>query len=100
MHKLAKKTLIIFITLAMVMVQFGTAALAEDFIQEDKISAPAMTADLLVVRPVGIVATGVGFVVYLVSLPFSFLGGNTRQAWETLVQDPAKFTFTRPLGDF
>jgi hypothetical protein len=100
MHNLSRKTLIIFIALAMVIVPFGTAVLAEDFIQEDKISAPAMTADLLVVRPVGIVATGVGFVVYIVSLPFSYLGGNTPQAWEKLVKDPARFTFTRPLGEF
>ncbi len=100
MHKLAKKILIIFMAAALVTVPFGTAVLAEDILARDEISAPAMTADALVMRPVGIVATGVGFCVYLVSLPFSYLGGNTDKAWESLVKAPARFTFTRPLGDF
>jgi hypothetical protein len=100
MYNLAKRTFILFMAAALVMVPFGTAVLAGDLMEKDDISAPAMTADILVVRPVGIVATGVGFCVYLVSLPFSYLGGNTEEAWQSLVKSPAKFTFTRPLGDF
>ena len=100
MYYLAKKILIIFVATALVAVPFGATVLAKELIEEDDISAPAMTADLLVVRPVGIVATGAGFCVYLLSLPFSYLGGNTEEAWSALVKDPAKFTFTRPLGDF
>lgn len=100
MHNLAKKIIIIFIATALVTVPFGTTVLAEDIMQSDEISAPAMTADVLVMRPVGIVATGVGFCVYLISLPFSYLGGNTDKAWDSLVKAPAKYTFTRPLGDF
>jgi len=100
MHNMAKKILIIFMAAALVTVPFGTAVFAEDLMQSDDLSAPAMTADLLVMRPVGIVATGVGFCVYLLSLPFSYLGNNTEQAWDSLVKAPASYTFTRPLGDF
>ncbi|MFW6235191.1 MAG: hypothetical protein ACOC24_00240, partial [Desulfovibrionales bacterium] len=63
-------------------------------------TAAAMAADALVVRPVGIAATVVGGALFIVSLPFSALGGNTDQTFDRMVADPARFTFTRELGKF
>jgi len=63
-------------------------------------SAEAMVADALVARPIGLVSTVVGSAVYVVSLPFSLLGGNEKQAREKLVKEPSAFTFKRPLGEF
>jgi hypothetical protein len=63
-------------------------------------SAEAMIADALVARPIGLVTTVVGSAVYVVSLPFSLLGGNEKQAREKLVKEPTAFTFKRPLGKF
>jgi hypothetical protein len=65
---------------------------------EESPSALAMTTDALIVRPVLLATTIVGSAVYLVSLPFSLLGGNTAEAGEVLVAGPAKATFTRCLG--
>ena len=59
-----------------------------------------MTADVALARPVGAVATVAGFAIYLISSPFSALGGNSKEAWESLVQSPANYTFKRPLGHF
>lgn len=59
-----------------------------------------MTADIALARPVGAVATVAGFAIFVVSSPFSALGGNTKEAWESLVVSPAAYTFRRPLGDF
>jgi hypothetical protein len=59
-----------------------------------------MMFDLAVVRPVGIVATAVGCVFFVVSSPFSALGGNINSAGEKLVKDPVAYTFKRPLGEF
>ena len=56
-------------------------------------SAEAMVADAIVARPIGLVATVVGSAVYVVSLPFSILGGNEKQAREKLVKEPTAFTF-------
>jgi len=42
--------------------------------------------------------TLVGGAIYLVSLPFSALGGNAAEAGEVLVVGPAKATFVRCLG--
>lgn len=63
-------------------------------------SAAAMTFDAVVVRPMSLVATVAGTGLFIVSLPFSLLGHNTDKAGERLVAEPAKYTFTRPLGDF
>lgn len=67
--------------------------------KEEK-TAERMTIDLIAARPIGLVATLGGAVVFLVSWPFSALGGNSEEAWDTLVADPAAYTFQRPLGDF
>ena len=59
-----------------------------------------MTTDLALARPVGAAATVTGFALFLVSSPFSLLGGNTGEAWDNLVAAPASYTFKRPLGRF
>jgi len=100
MHNIRKQSMILLLIAAMIFIPFGTSALAQSKTMDNNVSAEAMTADLLVIRPLGIVATVVGSAIFIVSLPFSALGGNTKTACRKLVQDPAKFTFKRPLGDF
>ncbi len=56
------------------------------------------TMDALVARPMGIVGTGLGAVIWTVSLPFSLLGGNAGEAADKLVGGPARETFARCLG--
>ncbi|MGE0625149.1 MAG: hypothetical protein AB7I04_21555 [Pseudomonadales bacterium] len=56
------------------------------------------TLDALVARPIGIVGTGLGAMVWTVSLPFSLLGGNAGEAADKLVGGPARETFLRCLG--
>ena len=63
-------------------------------------SAEAMVADVIIARPIGLATTVIGSAVYVVSLPFSLLGGNEKQAREKLMKDPIEFTFKRPLGEF
>ncbi|MCU0590431.1 MAG: hypothetical protein MUC57_03045 [Desulfobacterales bacterium] len=59
-----------------------------------------MMWDALVMRPVGIAGTALGSVVWLVSYPFAYWGGNTEASTQALVQNPFEWTFQRPLGDF
>ena len=63
-------------------------------------SAEAMLIDGVVIRPLGLVATLLGGATFIVTLPFSALGGNVGEAGQVLVVDPAKMTFQRPLGEF
>jgi len=60
--------------------------------------AYSMIADLVIARPFLIAATAVGAVVFVVSLPFTALGGNVKDACKALVVDPGKAAFVRCLG--
>lgn len=73
---------------------------AEMNLKKDPPDPAAMIADLVIARPVGLLATIGGTAFFIVSVPFSALGGNTEDAWKSLVVSPASYTFTRPLGEF
>ena len=100
MHKIVKQSTAFFLIAALLFVPFSSSAIASvDFEKKDP-SAGAMVADFVLVRPVGIVALIAGSAFFIISLPFSALGGNVKAAARNLVVKPAKFAFTRPLGDF
>jgi len=65
---------------------------------EEKPSALAMTGDAFFVRPVMLVTTVIGTVIFIVSSPFSALGGNIGESFEQLVEKPFETTFVRCLG--
>jgi hypothetical protein len=62
-------------------------------------SAGAMAFDLLLVRPLGLVTTVLGTGIFILQLPFDFGSENNKsKAFDTLVVEPARYTFTRELG--
>jgi hypothetical protein len=79
----------------------GVASAAESYsgLGSNQPSAGSMMADLILVRPAALIGTVVTTAVFVVSLPFSLLGGNVHEAAEELVIRPAEYTFVRPLGD-
>ncbi|MBO3278278.1 multidrug transporter [Pseudomonas schmalbachii] len=60
--------------------------------------AYSMMGDLIFARPLLIAATIVGTAAFIVTLPFSALGGNVKEAGQALVIDPGKEAFVRCLG--
>ena len=78
----------------------GPAAFADEYLEREKPTGGMMMWDTLVMRPIGMVATAVGSVVWLVGLPFAALGGNTDESTQALVAAPFEWTFERPLGQF
>lgn len=58
----------------------------------------AMLGDLLIARPLLICATVIGAAAFVVSLPFSALGGNVKEAGRALVVEPGREAFVRCLG--
>ena len=76
-------------------------ASAEDM-HDDQINqrptAMAMFGDAVLARPLLLAGTLVGTGLFVVTLPFSALGGNVKEAANTLVVGLAKTTFTRCLG--
>ena len=89
-------------TLALSNVMFSSNVAAfenwDNIVNEDP-TAGTMLADAFMVRPFMLVGTIAGAVTYIVTLPFSLLGGNAGEAGKSLVVDPAMYTFVRPLGE-
>lgn len=77
----------------------GAANADEGYVGEAP-SGAAMAADVLLVRPLGLIATVAGTGIFIISLPFSLLGSNSGDAAKQLVVRPAGYTFVRPLGEF
>jgi len=63
-------------------------------------SVPAIVADVVVCRPLGLCALVAGSAFYVVSLPFTIPAGGQEEAKRNLVMYPYHYTFTRQLGEF
>jgi hypothetical protein len=100
MGTVKKKSLVFLIAAVLLITWAASPVLAkrkQSITGEDR-NAVSMMFDLVVLRPLGLVATVVGTAFFVVSLPFSILGGNTGEAAKKLMVEPAKYTFSRPLG--
>ena len=100
MYMIFKKSIVLFTIAALLIIPLGSEVLAQEQIRKETPDAGAMVADFVILRPVGIVGLITGFTVFVLSSPFSALGGNIGTAWDQMVAAPAKYAFDRPLGDF
>jgi len=100
MYNILKKITVLFAIAAMLTVSMGSEALARTETEQSRPDGGAMVADFLILRPLGILTLVAGFTCFVLSSPFSALGGNIHTAWDKMAADPAQFTFARPLGVF
>ncbi len=100
MRKIIIRSIAFFLITTLVFVPCATAAGTASQPPGDDIGAGAMTLDFLFVRPMGVVSVFFGTAVFIVSLPFSALGGNAGTAAKKLVAAPFNYTFKRKLGYF
>jgi len=100
MRTLRKQSLVFLLAAVLVFTWSAAPVLAgeKQYVAGKDRNALSMMFDLVILRPLGLAGTAVGTVFFVASLPFSVLGGNTGEAAEKLVLEPAKFTFARPLG--
>ncbi|VAW83552.1 hypothetical protein MNBD_GAMMA14-2285 [hydrothermal vent metagenome] len=87
--------------LALAAVSLPVIANAGDYAFDNPNDAPTggeMLADAFMVRPLMVVGTVLTTAAFIVTLPFSAIGGNVDEAADRLVKEPARYTFTRPLG--
>jgi hypothetical protein len=99
MNVTIKRLVVVVCAFALIAVPCASG-LAAGMPPDEEIQAGQMAGDALFARPLGICATVIGGALFVISLPFSALGGNTQPAFERLVADPFEFTFDRPLGEF
>ncbi len=59
----------------------------------------AIILDLVVLRPVGLVATVAGVIIFVGSLPISLPTGSVGKTFNAMVAKPASYTFWRTLGE-
>ena len=100
MHKIRKHSIVFLLVAGLFFIPCGTSALAQDLYGGLDDGVEKMLADFILVRPLGIIATAVGTIMFGLSYPFSALGGNVDEAYQKLMVEPARFTFKRPLGKF
>lgn len=70
----------------------------EDVVGTKRPSYGAILGDTFIVRPITLVATVVGAVVWVVTSPLTIVTGTIGEAGQTLVVDPFATTFYRCLG--
>ena len=100
MKRLNRKLVTYLLTFVITMSHMSIVSARVSFFDEaEEPTAGEMLADTVLIRVPMFVATVVGVVTFVVTLPFSALGGNVDQAGKTLVLEPAKYTFVRPLGE-
>jgi len=91
----AVKNLLIAVIISAVV---AMPSVAESRSVEEQPTAFAMAGDLFIARPLGVVFLGAGTAIWVATLPFSILGGNSKDVFKTLVVGPAKETFVRCVG--
>ena len=95
-----RRSLIIIVFFIVFLLAAGSPQAFADPSEKDKErSAMGMCGDLIALRPLGLAATVIGAGVFVVSLPFTLIGGYVNEASQKLVVEPFLFTFDRPLGD-
>jgi hypothetical protein len=100
MQKPKKISVVALIIVGLLFSSAASPALAQEYFESEEPAGGEMLFDFVCVRPIGIVATTLGAVTFVLSLPFSALGDNVDTAGQKLVKEPAQYTFTRPLGRF
>lgn len=95
-----KNILILLVAISLMIIPFGSSAMAKPMKYPIENCADLMAADFAVVRPLQFVSLVAGTVFFVVSLPFSALGDNVDDAYQKMMVEPARMTFLRPLGVF
>ncbi|MFK5891840.1 MAG: hypothetical protein QM504_01305 [Pseudomonadota bacterium] len=67
--------------------------------RNEEVTDGDMVAEWLA-RPAGALGTVAGLATFLIGLPFSVTADNTEESYDTLVKEPFKYTFHRPLGHY
>ncbi len=100
MHRFVKHTIVVLVLAAFIAAPFQALANTNEELQDPQITGANMVADALIARPLGLVGIVAGFALFIVSSPFSLISSSAGDAWDGMVVYPAKFTFSRDLGDF
>ena len=100
MNSIRKSIAVCLVVAALIAAPFGQSALAQFRPDAKEPSAGAMMVDVVPVRVLSFCGMVFGAVFFAVTLPVSYIADSHYQAHEKMVLEPARYTFTRPLGQF
>lgn len=78
---------------------FSSGGARADEVAKEDAPGELILADVLILRPLGIAALGIGLVGSVVTLPFAAASNSVDRVGRELIQRPFEYTFTRPVGD-
>ena len=100
MRKARTSMMVFLVVAALIAVPFGQAALAQFRPDAQEPDAMAMMVDVFPVRALSFCGMVIGTAFFLLTIPVSYIAGNYEEAAEKMIAEPARYTFTRPLGEF
>ena len=105
--KALKKTLLIFLTLSIIVLSFYSWGWTwDEWNKNDPVTDEWNVIDLVVARPLGVIATFIGTALFIPSLIFTvpmdatgIRKGAVEEAANILIINPGKFSFVREFPD-
>jgi uncharacterized membrane protein YfcA len=95
-----RKAFLLFMVVSLVIVNLSAVGWTEDErTKDDPVTDEWNMIDLLVARPIGVVAGIVGTGVFILSLPFTIPTRSVDEAAQIFVVKPFKFSFERKFPD-
>jgi hypothetical protein len=95
-----KKIFLSFLAFSLVMGCLSSTGWAEDkWAKDDPVGQGWSVVDLIIARPIGVVAGIVGTAIFVVSLPFTVPTGGVKEAADIFIFKPFQFSFTREFPD-
>ncbi len=99
--KKLKRILLLLLTLSFIVTSLCSTGWAVDnsLGKNDPITHEFNALDLLLARPIGVVAGVLGSAIFVVSLPFTIPTRSVRDAADIFVVKPFQFSFVRQFPD-
>jgi hypothetical protein len=97
-----KRFSLLLLTLSLITGSLYSTGWAEDkgqWVRNDPIGQEWSAIDLIVARPIGVVAGILGTAVFIASLPFTIPTGGVGDAANMFIVQPFQFSFTREFPD-
>jgi len=70
-----------------------------DCYEEDSPPGEFIIADVLILRPLGLISMAVGFTGAVLAMPWGCSSCTTHRVQKELLEEPWNYTFARPLGE-
>lgn len=81
-----------------IILSIGIVFITSTAYAQDVPDSSSMLFDLFFLRPLGLAICALGISAAILSLPFTLGSPNLEIVGKRLVEEPLKFTFSRPLG--